>query len=429
GELMIGYNVLVIGAGLAGLTTACLLAQAGKKVLLVAEGAGALLLAPGCIDVLGYQPAGSKTPVERPLDKLPAFLADWPDHPYRLLGAEAIEAGLQAFAELARDSGLDYRGQAERNWLLPGPAGAVHPTCLAPAAMAAGDLRRGGRMLIVGFHELRDFYPALIGDNLNAQKLGVRAGAASLEAPPPISGRPNATPIDLARAFETEAFRQEVVRRVKSKARGYGRVGFPAVLGLERHAGVVADLQRQLGKPVFEISTLPPSVPGRRLFEALRRAFQKAGGRFILGGRIVEGRLAAGRADAVRLETAARLKTIRAGAYVLATGGVFGGGLQTDAGGRVWEPIFGLPVVADGDRRAWFEARFLAGDGHPLNRYGLRVNEHLNPVDEGGQPVAANLFVVGSALAGSDWTRGRTGDGLAVATAASVAGRVGAGEG
>ncbi|MCZ7542112.1 MAG: hypothetical protein M5R40_00570 [Anaerolineae bacterium] len=48
------------------------------------------------------------------------------------------------------------------------------------------------------------------------------------------------------------------------------RVGFPAVLGLYDAARVQAVLADALGAPVFEITTLPPSVPGMRLYHALR---------------------------------------------------------------------------------------------------------------------------------------------------------------
>ena len=90
---------------------------------------------------------------------------------------------MDAFGKLV--ASLDYRGSVEFNWLLPGPAGAVHPTCLAPVSLANGELSSGGRMLIVGFHELRDFYPALISQNLNAQKLSVQTAAQTIDLPAP----------------------------------------------------------------------------------------------------------------------------------------------------------------------------------------------------------------------------------------------------
>ena len=415
------YHTLIIGAGLAGLTAACHIARAGKRTLLVAEGIGAVALTTGCVDVLGFHPPDSRTPVARPLDALSGFLSAHPDHPYHRLGVAGVEAGLRAFARLAQEAGLDYRGDLRRNWLLPSPAGAVRPTALAPASMATGDLTRRGRILVVGFTELRDFYPALLCDTLNAQRLGVRAAPFVLDAPPPAGGRFDITPLQLAEAFERADFRRAVVRQVKPAARGFGRVAFPAVLGLTRHAEVWADLQAQLGKPVVEIPTLPPSAPGRRLFEGLKRVFLSAGGRFLLGSRVLEGEIAGGRVTGVRLQTAARPKILRAENYVLATGGLFGGGVETDAEGRIWEPIFGLPLAEVGGREGWFAPEFLAPGGHPIERAGVQVNDRLNPIAPSGEVIAGNLFVVGTQLAGTNGLRGRTGEGVAVASAARVA--------
>ncbi len=415
------YDTIVIGAGLTGLTAACRLAQAGQKVLLTALGEGALLLAPGCIDVLGFQPADSQQPVKDPLAQLDSFLSDNPDHPYRLLGKETLAAGLTAFQELVNRHGLNFQGDPHHNWHLPTTIGAVHPTCLAPASMAGGDLQKAAKVLIVGFRELRDFYPTLIADNLNSQSLGVQASALQLDAPPPVAGRVNITPIQLAHAFEDPLFRRRLVQAVAPHSKGVDKIGFPAVLGLAEHAGVLSDLQKGLGKPVFEINTLPPSVPGRRLFEALRDAFLKAGGRLIIGGKILAGRIENGRVVEIRLETASRAKPLRAENIILATGGIFGGGLQTDASGRVWEPIFGLPLHAEDNRHRWFTRSFFASTGQPVANYGVMVNARFNPVDEAGQPVAENLFAAGAVLAHSEWTRGRTGDGLAVTTAYAIA--------
>ncbi len=414
------YNTIVIGAGLAGLTTAVQLAQAQQNVLLIASGVGALTLTSGCIDVLGYQPAESQIPVKSPAEALPAFTAQHPQHPYSLLGQAAIEAGLESFWSLV-DGSLEYWGAINRNWLLPSPAGAVHPTCLAPTSLTNGDLGNRGDMLIVGFWELKDFYPSLISQNLNAQNLRVEATAWTIDTPAPLSGQMNITPIELAHAFEDETFRRQVITRLKPRASKFNRIGFPAVLGLTHHAEVLADLEARLGATVFEISTLPPSVPGRRLFDILRQTFIEAKGRLVIGSQVVDGTIEAGRVSQIRVETSNRLRTLTADNYVLATGGIFGGGIQTDVDGQVWEPIFGLPVTADTDRHHWFEQQFLNAQGQPVARYGVRANKQLNPIDQAATPIAPNLYLTGSLLAESDWTIGRTGDGVALATAAAIA--------
>ena len=416
---MTRYDTVVIGAGLAGLTTACQLAQRNQRVLVVATGIGALLLASGCIDVLGFQPADSLEPVKNPAGKLNDFLSERPDHPYGIVGQTNLEAGVQAFLSLVNQNGLDYQGDLTRNWLLPSAAGAVHPTCLAPTSLTGGDLGRNESMLIAGFSELRDFYPNLISQNLNEQDLA-KTEACMIDVPIPAAAKMNATPIELALAFEQADFRRQVVNAVKSQSKNYKRLGFPAILGLRQHREVIADLGKQLGKPVFEISALPPSVPGRRLYEALKQAFLQAGGRLIIGSKVVDGTIESGRVTRIRIETVSRLKPIQAQNYVLATGGLFGGGLEAHQDGRVTEQVFGLPIPAETNRHKWFNRQFISPQGQPIFNYGVKVNPQLNPLNGDDTPLAENLYAVGAILAESEWAHGRTGEGVALATAAAV---------
>lgn len=421
---MTRYDTVVIGAGIAGLLTACQLAQRNQRVLVTATGVGALILASGCIDVLGYQPADSMEPVKNPDTKLGDFLAERPDHPYGLVGQENLAAGVQAFLNLVNQTGLEYQGDLNHNWLLPSAAGAIHPTCLAPTSLTKGDLSTGENMLIVGFSQMRDFYPTLISQNLTEQDL-VKAEPYMIDVAVPRAGKVDVVPTEVAHAFEKADFRRQVVNAVKGQVKGFSRVGFPAMLGLQQHREVVTDLEKQLGKPVFEISALPPSIPGRRLYEALKQAFLAAGGQIIIGGKIVDGTIEGGRVTQVRLETASRLKPIQAKNYILATGGLFGGGLEAHQDGRVTEQVFGLPVIAEANRHKWFNKHFISSQGQPVFNYGVKVNQKLNPVNGSTDPLAENLFAVGAILAGSEWAHGRTGDGIALATAAAVVAQIG----
>ena len=69
-------------------------------------------------------------------------MADHPDHPYARLAPEPLREALEWFRGLV--PGLRYAGDPGRNMLLPTAVGAVRPTALAPASIAAGDLRGGG---------------------------------------------------------------------------------------------------------------------------------------------------------------------------------------------------------------------------------------------------------------------------------------------
>ncbi len=168
------YDVVVIGAGTAGLVAGARLAQAGARVCVIAKGVGSTHLAPGTIDVLGYGPER----IVAPLEGVAALAAERPDHPYALLGLEVIAAAVDWFMTPAAADvlpGYRYVGGLERNMLLPTAVGALKPSAIVPETFAAGDSEGLGRVVVVGLPPLRDFHAELCAGNLRA--VGVEATA------------------------------------------------------------------------------------------------------------------------------------------------------------------------------------------------------------------------------------------------------------
>src|SRR4030088_2853919 len=125
------YDVIVVGAGLAGLTAALRLTEQDQRVLVIAKGVGATHLAPSVVDVLGY--AGDVR-VESPRATLAGFARSNPGHPYAYLSAGRIAQSLDWLAKRAPE--LGYQGTLEENWLLPTPGGGPKP--LPPGARTRG---------------------------------------------------------------------------------------------------------------------------------------------------------------------------------------------------------------------------------------------------------------------------------------------------
>lgn len=406
-------DVVVIGAGLAGLTAAWRATTHGRRTRVVAKGWGATHWHAGCIDVLGYYPLDAVQAIASPVEGIATLIEDNPRHPYAVGGVPAIEEALSAFQVLCQEAGYPLHGSLERNWLLPSAVGAFRPTCLVPETMIGGDLRRRDPMLIVGFRSLHDFYPGLIADNLTAQD--VLARSAVLELPTLRKRRFWTTPL-LAKAFESPAFRSEVVKALEPKLGTVERVGFPAVLGIETPRTVKEDLEQQLERKVFEIPTLPASVPGIRFHTILTRAIEGAGGRVFDGMEVLSADTEDGRVRTVWSEAAARRQPHRAEHFVLATGGILGGGIFADQDGSVTETIFDLPVRAPSEREEWFRRDFLDPQGHPIQRAGLLIDESFHPVNEHGDVVYKNLYAAGTTLAHCEALRERSFEGIALAT-------------
>jgi glycerol-3-phosphate dehydrogenase subunit B len=112
---------------------------------------------------------------------------------------------------------------------------------------------------------------------------------------------------------------------------------------------------------------------------------------------------------------AARTYTVRAGALVLATGGIAGGGLVAERDGRLVEPLLGLPVEAPA-ADDWLAVDAFEPAGHPLEKAGICTDAELRPVDADGAPVFENVRVAGSLLAGQRYIGERCGDGVALAS-------------
>lgn len=401
------HDTVVIGAGLAGLTAALRLADEGQRVLVVARGVGSTHLAPATIDVLGF----ADERVERPGQALSAFTDTHPGHPYALLSAESIAAGIEWFK--GRLPGLGYQGGLEENFLLPTAVGVAKPTAVVPETMIGGDLRAGGRFVFVGLG-LKDFYPAYLADNLGA-------GARAIELTPPRGGEADVSSVGLARRFEQPDFREAIVRGLAGRVEPDERVGFPAVLGLERAGKVWRELEARLEQPVFEVATLPPSVSGIRLHEAMTAALRQAGGRILLGQSVVGAETSNGRIEGVVVQAAARPATYRARSFVLATGGLAAGGIHVDSYGKIREVVFdlalaGLPVA---NGRPPFLPTYL--DEQPLDRVGVAVDDALRPNDAEGRPLFENLHAAGATLAGAVPWREASGNGLSLATGYAAA--------
>src|SRR6185437_16515877 len=135
---------------------------------------------------------------------------------------------------------------------------------------------------IVGTPALRDFHPSLCAANL--ERAGIEARAVNVDVK---LERADTNTLGLARRFDDEKWRRQFCSELSLTLRAEEAVGLPAMLGLRDPHEVLADVEHRLGRRVFEIPTLPPSVPGMRLYEILRTALRAAGGRLVIGPEVV----------------------------------------------------------------------------------------------------------------------------------------------
>lgn len=389
------YDVIVVGAGLSGLMAASAAAEKGASVAVLAEGAGMLELSSGSVDLL----AGCENPWAA-MAALPA------EHPYALVGPEAVRRGLGSF--LALLDGTYTERPDQRNQHTATAVGALRTTYLT--APGAPVIEAGKPVWVVGLTGLKEFNPAVVAAGLG--------GAAHSRVDAGLPG--GLHPIQVARLLDEPAHRRNLAQALAA-ARPAGVEGgialLPGVLGLNRSKELLAELRAALRMEVGEVPLPAPSLPGLRLAATLGRLLQRRGVELISGVLVTGANHSAGRVTGLVARTPAGPAEFRAGAVVLAAGGLLGRGLVEGADRSLTEPIFGLPVVAPG--QPWAQPDLLAPGGHAFVRAGIATDGHLRPAGW------ENLFLCGRMLAGYDPYAEGCGGGVAIATgtlAGSLAG-------
>jgi len=439
-------DVVVVGAGLAGLVTTYELARRGAAVVLLAKGHASTHWAAGTLDVAALPRSAT------PRDGV-RTLAELPNHPYAVL-RDDVEPAVTGFVDLVERAGLPYVGGLDTPIrALPTGIGGTRPAAIVPEGMAAAMTPWGADEMLVlcGIGGFKDFWPDAVAASLSRPSVwqaavdgpdtasdgppgstGVRPGIAphavvAVTADlPGLAGRHNLSAVHVARGFDDRAWRDAAIDAIGRAVDGAGvrgrpfRIGLPAVLGLDDHRETLTAFETRLGVPVFELPLVPPSVPGMRLFDVLRTAIRQAGGRIQLGESVSRVEVEGARVRLVATPAAVREFAVRTEALVIATGGLTGGGIVGQPDGRLEEVVLGLPVEAP-SRGAWFAADALDPTGHPIEAAGVRTDPELRPVRHDGRASHSNVRVVGSLLAGQRWLGERCGEGVALASAGRAA--------
>jgi glycerol-3-phosphate dehydrogenase subunit B len=399
-------DVLVIGAGPAGLFSAWLAARRGAKVRVLAAGINTTHVMPGWLALLNAEADLQAA--------LAGFVASRPGHPYTLTGIAALAEGIRSLRALCEPYGLLYAGDQAANLLLPTALGAAMPAAYAPLSFTAGDLASPASVLIAGPKGWRDFYPALCAANLSRQ--GCRAEPFAFELPEIHAVKFDSISTGLARLFDQPDVRDRVAGQIRAALNGATRVGMPAVLGLNDYPHSWQHLQDLIGVPVFEIPTLPPSMPGIRLYNVFKSALNREGVQVLLNMPVERASVEGNQAQAVVVRNVVRESVYRGRNVILATGGLYGGGIVSDHHGQLVETVFGLPLKGVPPLSEWFADELLPAY-HSIHYAGVAVDNALRPVDEAGRVLFENVRVVGRALAGYNGPCEGSTEGVWIATA------------
>lgn len=408
-------DVIVVGAGMAGLTAALTVAQAGKRVTLLAAGAGALSIGSGCIDLLGY--VDGEAVQGDPLDAIAGLP---PEHPYQVIGREAVQGAFHFFSQLCRARQWPLLPSIHKNRWLPTIMGTLKPSYLCPPSADGEALGQATRIGVVGIDGLKDCQPELICQQLRSYPHLQDKEYQCHTLPSPLGKtHRNINPLDLARHVDSPQGLAWLVDSLKALRCTAEVLLLPPLCGTQAHSKVWAALQESLGCKIVEMLSIPPGVGGLRLRALLMQALRDYPVNMVENTRVHSAQVADGHCRALRARSSFGEREYAAKAFIIATGGFLGEGLIATVG-HAHEAIFGLPIDTPPQVEDW-SAPDIFGQ-HNFARMGVRVNQRLAPLalnvaGDTTQELYANVHFAGRILAGYDFAAEKSGNGVALVSA------------
>ncbi|MBA4603854.1 FAD-binding protein [Thermoactinomyces mirandus] len=345
------YDVVVVGQGLTGLLSAIWAKERGNHVALVSQGTGKILQSTGLID--GSPGMGEKE---------------------NTMAAErAAVAASEKFKTLMNNLGYPYHGQLNKPAPIVTGSGYVKWTSLYPETITP--VPEEGNVVIAGFQEIVDFKAVYVKENLQKErpKLNIEAVTVRLKKH---SSR-TMTQLDAARVLEQKEARLNVIGQMRNEMTKQNishprLIVFPAALGVNRWKSIVREFEESLDAAVTEAPGMPPNASAVRFYEALKKGAIRLGVRFYMDTQVLGCHVEENLVKSLKIKTTNRTTEISGLNYIIASGGILGGGVEVTSAG-LKDRVLGLEVDEFGQYTNCPHNVFPVGasQGTKVTRYGI----------------------------------------------------------
>lgn len=421
------FDCIIIGGGISGLTAGIRCVKEGLHTAIISSGMSALHFSSGSIDVLGY--INNKV-VYKPFEALDTLTGTIAQHPYTKCGKPLIIEALQFFKQECETQNVYLFDNENLNHFHVTALGTLKPTYFSQRSVFNEDVynrfKSMKKIVIVNFEGYRDFHPQLAAAQLSKHALFANCEiiAKSIDMPQlqDLTRHPHEfRSIDIARIFEDEENVYKIADAIRLAAEGADFVVIPAFMGIHNFNQIHNMLQSRTRLLIYEVPTLPPSILGLRIDNALKSRFAQLGGVYIAGDKVVRAEINNDVVQAVYTANHPE-NPLEAKFYILSTGSFFSGGMISEFN-NIYEPVFKLKLHYEPERNKWYSPQFFYKNSHPFLEYGVVTDENLRPYDSNNN-IIQNVYCSGAILAHYNPIREGCGSGVAISTAYKAANQI-----
>lgn len=413
------FNTVIIGGGLSGLISGIRLAEQGQKCAIISSGQSALHFFSGSFDLLNNFPDGKE--INNPAGAIYYLKQQAPEHPYAKLGETLFSEYVKKAENFFSKIGLKFIGNSNNNHYRVTPMGGMRPTWLTASDFISTqkiDVFPWKSVTVFNIEGFLDFQPNYLKEGLEV--LGVQTSVEYFNLPDLDRVRKNPSEfrsINLARVLDEPQNIEEIAKIFKEKSIASEIIIMPACIGLEDDS-LIKKLSKKVGKPIFLVPTLPPSLVGIRIQKYLVEYFKKLGGVYLLGDNAIGGEIKDNKILKVYTQNHGDIPFL-ADNVILSSGSFFSQGLIADRE-KVFEPVFGLEVDYLQGRENWYDSNLF--EAQKYQTFGVKTNENFKAKKDG--KTIDNLYACGAVLNGFNALKEGCGAGVSILSALFVADQI-----